>query len=187
MLATQKVYHIAWRATESHRINENSLFFFNFNFQSICHHQIFLLVLATILTHGHLSSEKSVKNACFVIFIWLGSAMQITIIVSYLFVSNIQYEISFYLKYTKIPVTMGIYINTEYWPEHSFKGSLLKCSLVKVCRKPVEALWRVARDICHFVYVQPWRLPAMGTYGRVFLSFTFQFINVLTVLKLKEL
>ena len=35
-------YHTVLRATESHQINEN--------FQSICLHQIFLLVLATILT-----------------------------------------------------------------------------------------------------------------------------------------
>ena len=39
-----------WRATESHQINENSLFFLNVNFQSICPLQIFLFVLATILT-----------------------------------------------------------------------------------------------------------------------------------------
>ena len=42
-------YRTVWRATESHRINENSSFFFNFNFPSICPHQFFLLVLATIL------------------------------------------------------------------------------------------------------------------------------------------
>ena len=41
-------YHTVWRATESHQINENSSFSFNFNFQSMCPHQIFLLVLATI-------------------------------------------------------------------------------------------------------------------------------------------
>ena len=46
-------YHI-WRATENHQINKNSSFFFNFNFQSICPHQIFLLALAAILTHRNL-------------------------------------------------------------------------------------------------------------------------------------
>ena len=41
-----------WRVTESHQINKSSsFFFFNFNFQSICPHQIFLSVLATILTY----------------------------------------------------------------------------------------------------------------------------------------
>ena len=52
-LVTQKVnsiYQVVLRATEDHQINENSLFFFNFIFQSICSNQVFLLVLVTIIT-----------------------------------------------------------------------------------------------------------------------------------------
>ena len=49
---TQKVGHTAWRATEPP--DQQSSFFFNLNSQSICPHQIFLLVLATILTHRNL-------------------------------------------------------------------------------------------------------------------------------------
>ena len=60
MFATQKVSCIlsVWRATESHQINENSSVFLNCNFQSICPHQISLLVLTTILTHINLQLKK---------------------------------------------------------------------------------------------------------------------------------
>ena len=54
MLSTQKVSHILSHSLKSHQINKNSSFFFNFNFQSICPHQIFLLVFATILAHRNL-------------------------------------------------------------------------------------------------------------------------------------
>ena len=36
-------------------------------------HQIFLLVLAIILTQEICNQKKSVENVCFVIFVWLGS------------------------------------------------------------------------------------------------------------------
>ena len=51
---SQPHFITVWRATESHQINENSSLFFNFNFQSVCPHQIFLLVFATILVHRNL-------------------------------------------------------------------------------------------------------------------------------------
>ena len=52
MLATQKVSHILSHSLKSHREppDQQSLFFFNFDFQSVCPHEIFLLVLATIAT-----------------------------------------------------------------------------------------------------------------------------------------
>ena len=78
MLATQ-VSHILSHSLKSHREppDQRSLFFFYSDFQSICPHQIFLLVLATILTHINLKfKKKSVKNACLVISILLGSVVQ---------------------------------------------------------------------------------------------------------------
>ena len=56
MLATQKVSHILSHSLKSHRepLDQQSSLFFSFNFRSVCSHQIFLLVLATILTHRNL-------------------------------------------------------------------------------------------------------------------------------------
>ena len=76
MLATQKVSRILFHSSKSHRepLDQQKQFaLFLFYFQSICPYQIFLLVLATILTHRNLQWKNNVKNDCFVIFIWLGS------------------------------------------------------------------------------------------------------------------
>ena len=72
MLATQKVSRISSHSLNSHREppDQRKPFSFNFNFQSICSHEVLLLVLATILTHRNLSLKKSVENMLSFSFDW---------------------------------------------------------------------------------------------------------------------
>ena len=72
---SQKIYFEPQLFTQQKNISYKETFvpkisfFFNFNYESICPHQIFLLVLAIILTQEICNQKKSVKNVCFVIFV----------------------------------------------------------------------------------------------------------------------